>query len=179
MARYAAQAILLGVTVAITTAAPAGAQTYRLTDHRAYSREIADAAARHAVPERLVWAVIRAESGFDPRAVSRQGARGLMQLMPPTAQWLLQREPSPPKIRPAQLFNPVLNIELGTSYLAQLMGRFDGDLTRALIAYNAGPATARALQRGSKSWHRLHAYPRNVLATYKALLTAPQQVAAR
>src|SRR2546426_1845698 len=59
MARYAAQAILLGVTVAITTAAPAGAQTYRLADHRAYSREIADAAARHAVPERLVWAVIR------------------------------------------------------------------------------------------------------------------------
>ena len=85
MARYWAQAILLGVTVAITTAAPAGAQTYKLADHHAYSREIAEAAARHAVPERLVWAVIRAESGFDARAVSRQGARGLMQLMPETA----------------------------------------------------------------------------------------------
>src|SRR5437773_11906987 len=88
MARYWAQAILLGVTVAVTTAAPAGAQTYKLADHHAYSREIAEAAARHAVPERLVWAVIRAESGFDPRAVSRQGARGLMQLMPETAAML-------------------------------------------------------------------------------------------
>ena len=134
---------------------------------------------RNGLDPALVAAVIQVESHFDPFAVSTVGARGLMQLMPPTAQWLLQRDPSPPKIRPTQLFNPVLNIELGTSYLAQLMGRFDGDLTRALIAYNAGPATARALQRGSKSWHRLHAYPRNVLATYKALLTAPQQVAAR
>ena len=134
---------------------------------------------RNGLDPALVAAVIQVESHFDPVAVSTVGARGLMQLMPPTAQWLLQRDPSPPKIRPTQLFNPVLNIELRTSYLAQLMGRFDGDLTRALIAYNAGPATARALQRGSKSWHRLHAYPRNVLATYKALLTAPQQVAAR
>jgi soluble lytic murein transglycosylase-like protein len=134
---------------------------------------------RNGLDPALVAAVIQVESHFDPFAVSTVGARGLMQLMPPTAQWLLQRDPSPPKIHPSQLFNPVLNIELGTSYLAQLMGRFDGDLTRALIAYNAGPTTARALQRGSRSWHRLHAYPRNVLAAYKALLTAPRQVAAR
>src|SRR5216110_3256455 len=97
MARYWAQAILLGVTVAVTTAAPAGAQTYKLADHHAYSREIAEAAARHAVPERLVWAVIRAESGFDPRAVSRQGARGLMQLMPETAAMLGVRDAFNPR----------------------------------------------------------------------------------
>src|SRR5215468_9403042 len=54
-------------------------------DSRAYSREIADASARYAVPERLIWAVIRVESDFDHRAVSRKGARGLMQLMPATA----------------------------------------------------------------------------------------------
>jgi soluble lytic murein transglycosylase-like protein len=134
---------------------------------------------RNGLDPALVAAVIQVESHFDPFAVSAVGARGLMQLMLPTAQWLLQRNPAPQKIRPAQLFNPVLNIELGTSYLAHLMERFDGDLTRALIAYNAGPSTARALQRGSRAWRRLHAYPRNVLATYKALLTAPQQVAAR
>jgi soluble lytic murein transglycosylase-like protein len=134
---------------------------------------------RNGLDPALVAAVIQVESHFDPFAVSAVGARGLMQLMPPTAQWLLQRDPSPPKIHPSQLFNPVLNIELGTTYLAHLMTRFEGDLTRALIAYNAGPTTARALQRGSRSWYRLHAYPRNVLAAYKALLTVPQQVAAR
>src|SRR5207249_1687717 len=126
MARYAAQAILLGVTVAITTAAPAGAQTYRLTDHRAYSREIADAAARHAVPERLVWAVIRAESGFDPRAVSRQGARGLMQLMPETAAMLGVRD----------AFNPRENIDAGVRHLRALIERFRNDLRLAIAAYN-------------------------------------------
>src|SRR5882672_11102398 len=134
---------------------------------------------RNGLDPALVAAVILVESRFDPFAVSRVGARGLMQLMPPTAQWLLEKDSEPMKIRPAQLFNPVLNIELGTSYLAQLMNRFDGDLTRALIAYNAGPSVARALRRGSKSWRRLETYPKNVLAAYKALLTAPEQVAAR
>src|SRR5882724_2627610 len=134
---------------------------------------------RNGLDPALVAAVILVESRFDPFAVSSVGARGLMQLMPPTAQWLLEKESEPMKIRPAQLFNPVLNIELGTSYLAQLMNRFDGDLTRALIAYNAGPSVARALRRGSKSWRRLETYPKNVLAAYKSLLTPPEQVAAR
>jgi soluble lytic murein transglycosylase-like protein len=134
---------------------------------------------RNGLDPALVAAVIQVESHFDPFATSIVGARGLMQIMPPTAQWLVQRDLGPQRIRPLQLFNPVLNIELGTSYLAHLMSRFDGDLTRALIAYNAGPGTARALQRGSPSWRRLHAYPRNVLAAYKAFLIGPQQVAAR
>gem|GEM_PF-1432482 len=134
---------------------------------------------RNGLDPALVAAVILVESRFDPFAVSSVGARGLMQLMPPTAQWLLEKDSEAMKIRPVQLFNPVLNIELGTSYLAQLMNRFDGDLTRALIAYNAGPSVARALRRGSKSWRRLETYPKNVLAAYKSLLTAPEQVAAR
>src|SRR5262249_36918271 len=124
-------------------------------------------------------AVIQVESHFDPFAVSSVGARGLMQLMPPTAQWLVSKDASPVRIRPTHLFNPVLNIELGTTYLAQLMKRFDGDLTRPLIAYNAGPSVARPLQHGSRSWRRLSVYPRNVLAAYKSVLPPPQQVAAR
>ncbi|HYS07857.1 MAG TPA: lytic transglycosylase domain-containing protein [Myxococcales bacterium] len=134
---------------------------------------------RNGLDPALVAAVIQVESHFDPFAVSSVGARGLMQLMPPTAQWLLEKDSSPARIRPSHLFNPVLNIELGTSYLAHLMARFDGDLYRALIAYNAGPSIARSLQHGSKSWRRLSAYPRNVLAAYKSVLTPPQQVAAR
>jgi len=134
---------------------------------------------RNGLDPALVAAVIQVESHFDPFAVSSVGARGLMQLMPPTARWLLEKGSDPARIRPSHLFNPVLNIELGTRFLAQLMNRFDGDLTRALIAYNAGPSVARSLQPGSRSWRRLSAYPRNVLAAYKTVLTPTQQVAAR
>ena len=136
-------------------------------------------ARRNGLDPALVAAVIQVESHFDPFAVSSAGASGLMQLMLPTARWLLEKGPEPKKVRPAHLFNPVFNIELGTGYLAHLMSRFDGDLTRALIAYNAGPRIARSLQRGSSSWRRLHAYPRNVLAAYKSFLLIPEQVAAR
>jgi soluble lytic murein transglycosylase len=136
-------------------------------------------ARRNGLDPALVAAVIHVESRFNPFAVSEVGACGLMQLMPPTAQWLLEKDAERLKIRPAHLFNPVLNIELGTSYLAQLMDRFDGDLTRALIAYNAGPGVARVLQRGSNSWRRLETYPKNVLSAYKAVLITPRQVAAR
>ena len=136
-------------------------------------------ARRNGLDPALVAAVIQVESHFDPFAVSSVGACGLMQLMPPTARWLLEKSSEPKQIRPAHLFNPVFNIELGAGYLAHLMSRFDGDLTRALIAYNAGPRIARSLQRGSSSWRRLHAYPRNVLAAYKSFLLMPEQVAAR
>jgi len=148
-------------------------------DRRRVMAAIVREARRNGLDPALVAAVIQVESRFDPFAISSVGARGLMQLMPPTAQWLLEKAAEPTRIRPTHLFNPVLNIELGTTYLAQLMSRFDGDLTRALIAYNAGPSVARALQPGSKSWRRLAAYPRNVLAAYKAVLMPPQQVAAR
>jgi len=134
---------------------------------------------RNGLDPALVTAVIQVESRFDPFAVSHAGACGLMQLMPPTAQWLREKSALPGRIRQAHLFNPVLNIELGTSYLAQLLDRFEGDLVRALIAYNAGPSVARSLQRGSRSWRRLEAYPKNVLAAYRTVLTVPQQVAAR
>ncbi|TMA32486.1 MAG: lytic transglycosylase domain-containing protein [Deltaproteobacteria bacterium] len=132
-------------------------------------------ARRNGLDPLLVAAVIQVESRFDPFAVSDAGACGLMQLMPPTAQWLAGET----SMRPAHLFNPVLNIELGTSYLAQLMANFGSDLNQALIAYNAGPAVAKSLKRGSRAWKRLEAYPKAVLAAYKALLTPPQTVASR
>jgi soluble lytic murein transglycosylase-like protein len=130
---------------------------------------------RNGLDPMLVAAVIQIESHFDPFAVSDAGACGLMQLMPPTAQWLTGET----RMRAAYLFNPVLNIELGTSYLAQLMKDFGGDLNQALIAYNAGPSVAKSLRRGSKAWRRLEAYPKAVLAAYKALLIPPQTVASR
>ena len=80
--------VLLAVSAVILVAAPAGAQTYSLVSPdgtvyftnlptRAYARDINEAAARYAVPERLIWAVIRAESGFEPRAVSRRATSSI------------------------------------------------------------------------------------------------------
>jgi soluble lytic murein transglycosylase len=97
--------------------------------------------------------------------------------MPPTAKDLFAGRKA--ALKAAHLFNPVLNIELGTAYVAQLLRRFDGDLQRALIAYNAGPSVARSLVKGSKSYRRLQAYPRAVLAAYRDLLLAQQAAPAR
>jgi soluble lytic murein transglycosylase len=145
-------------------------------DRRRVLAAIVREARRHGLDPLMVAAVIEIESRFDPFAVSEAGAYGLMQLMPPTAQELF---PAKKQFRVAHLFNPVLNVELGTAYLAQLVRRFDGDLQRALIAYNAGPSVARALVRGSKSHRRLQAYPRAVLAAYRDLLLAQEQAGTR
>ena len=77
----------------------------------------------------LVTSVIRAESGFNVRAVSPKGAQGLMQLMPQTASQLGVRN----------AFDPQANVEAGTRYLRELLERYDFDLIKALAAYNAGP----------------------------------------
>jgi soluble lytic murein transglycosylase len=135
-------------------------------------------ARRNGLDPLLVAAVIQVESHFDPYATSSAGACGLMQLMPATAQWLLPRDRDG-QLKAAHLFNPILNIELGSTYLAQLMERFDGDLNTALIAYNAGPGTARSLTRNGKAWKRLSVYPKAVLAAYHSLLTPPTAVASR
>jgi len=145
-------------------------------DRRRVLAAIVREARRHGLDPLMVAAVIEIESRFDPFAISQAGAYGLMQLMPPTAQELF---PGKRPFKIAHLFNPVLNVELGTAYLAQLLRRFDGDLQRALIAYNAGPSVARALVRGSKSHRRLQAYPRAVLAAYRDLLLAQEQAGAR
>jgi len=96
-------------------------------DTAPYLQEIRDAAERYGLPFKLVSAVIRAESGFNPRAVSPKGARGLMQLMPTTAATLGVRNS----------FDPRQNIEGGVRHLRSLIDRFI-NLPFALAAYNAG-----------------------------------------
>ena len=141
-------------------------------DRRRVLAAIVRESRRQGLDPLMIAAVIEIESHFDPFAVSPAGAYGLMQLMPPTAHELFTGRKT--SLKTAHLFNPVLNIELGTTYMGQLLRRFDGDLHRALIAYNAGPSVARALVRGSKSYRRLQAYPRAVLAAYRDLLLAQQ-----
>lgn len=98
------------------------------TGNRNLDGLIVYSAARHGVDPLLVYLVMREESGFNYRAVSRVGARGLMQLMPATAARLGVRN----------IHDPVENVEAGTRYLRGLIDMFGGDINLALAAYNAG-----------------------------------------
>ncbi|WP_051585943.1 lytic transglycosylase domain-containing protein [Caldanaerobius polysaccharolyticus] len=98
------------------------------TDQSLWSA-IQQISSRYGIDSSLVKAVIKQESGFNPRAVSNAGALGLMQLMPATARELGVKDP----------MNPVENIEGGVKYLKMLLDRFK-DVKKALAAYNAGPS---------------------------------------
>jgi soluble lytic murein transglycosylase-like protein len=102
---------------------------FRLPPDRAFDDLIREAAHKYSVSADLVKAVVRAESAFDPLAVSRVGAQGLMQLMPALARELGVTDP----------FDPRQNIMAGTRYLSQLLDSHNGDVVLALASYNAGP----------------------------------------
>jgi len=108
-------------------AAPAAESRY----DREIDRAVASASAVYPVPRELVKAVIRAESDFDARAVSRAGAVGLMQILPSTGRRL--------GIPVADLADPARNVEGGVRLLAVLLRRYRGDVVSALVAYNARP----------------------------------------
>lgn len=111
-----------------TSGTEAGWLSLPLPDLAPFTREIREAAHRYGVEEALIKAVIRVESGFNSRAVSPKGARGLMQLMPGTASMLGVRDS----------FDPRQNIDGGVRHLRGLIDRFGNDLKLALAAYNAG-----------------------------------------
>ncbi len=109
-----------------------------------------DAARDGSVPPELVRAVMREESGYRPEVISVVGARGLLQIMPDTGE-RLARELGLPSFAPDDLFDPRVNLRLGTHYLGELSAQFGGRLSAAVGSYNAGPnAVARWLaERGS------------------------------
>lgn len=116
-----------------------------------YEDLIAHYAREHNVSPALVKAVIHAESAFNPKAKSRVGAQGLMQLMPATAKELGVRSP----------FDPEQNIEGGVRYLAQMLRSFNQDVRLATAAYNAGPGTVRRY-RGVPDYAETRAYVERV-----------------
>ena len=119
---------------------------------------ILSASLRFNVDPDLIKAVIKVESDFDPKAVSRAGAMGLMQLMPATATTYNVRDP----------FNPHENIMAGVKHLSGLMDRFSGNLTLVLAAYHAGETRVRRYGKVPPI-KQTHHYIKKVLATYHAL----------
>jgi soluble lytic murein transglycosylase len=127
----------------------------RVPRHWKFDGLIGLTARQHQLQPALVKAVIAAESNFDPQAVSRKGAQGLMQLMPKTAAALGVEDP----------LRPIENVNGGSRYLRQMIDRY-GDLERALAAYNAGPS---AVDRygGIPPYPETRDYVRKVLTYYR------------
>ncbi len=126
------------------------------TNRKRFSRAIAAAARRYEVPEALIHAVITIESAYDPNAVSRAGAVGLMQLMPATAR----------RYGVANRRDPAANLSGGTRYLRDLLQRFDSNLELALAGYNAGENAVAKFGNRIPPFAETQSYVRKVLKLY-------------
>ena len=116
---------------------------------------VTDVSREHGVDPKLVDALVRVESGYDPKAVSRRGAMGLMQLMPDTARRLDVDDP----------FDPEDNVRGGVREFSRLVDRYSGNLQLALAAYNAGEG-AVARHRGIPPFPETQSYVAQVLTLY-------------
>ncbi len=138
-----------------------GQATYRWnTSGKDYDPHVKAAAQKYELPAALIKAVIAAESAFNPRAVSRKGAQGLMQLMPDTARDLAVHD----------VWDPAQNIDGGARYLRKLWTQYDGDLFRTLSAYNAGPEAVKRARGAIPNIAETQDYVRRVLALYQAYI---------
>jgi hypothetical protein len=126
---------------------------------------IIQTAIRYQIDPALVKAIIMAESGYNPRAISKKGAIGLMQLMPETAQ----------ELNVEDIFNPKHNIDGGVRYFKQLMNQFSGDLKLALAAYNAGSKAVRQY-KGVPPFKETQHYIKKVFEYYQLYKNQKEEV---
>jgi membrane-bound lytic murein transglycosylase MltF len=125
---------------------------------------VGSASHRYHLDPDLVNSVIRAESGFNPNAVSRKGAVGLMQLEPKTAAYL----------GVTNSFDPAANVEGGTRYLRELLVRYNFDLIKALAAYNAGPQRVEQYH-GVPPYYETQAYVSRIVRDFNRKKLAEQK----
>jgi len=130
-----------------------------------FSTALSRISAEHGVPPRLVQAIIQVESEGNPKAVSRKGAMGLMQLMPSVLKAYQVEDP----------FDPLANIDAGVRHLKYLLQEFPGNLSLALAAYNAGPGTVRKYG-GIPPFPETHKYLFRVLREYEGKGNDPETV---
>ncbi|HEY4968377.1 MAG TPA: lytic transglycosylase domain-containing protein [Steroidobacteraceae bacterium] len=121
---------------------------------------ISGAAKAATIQAALVRAVIVVESGFNPRAVSKKGAIGLMQLLPATAK----------RYGVKNIYDPEQNVRAGAHYLSDLLARFDSNLELALAAYNAGEEAVERYGRHVPPFRETMSYVPNVMRVYQRLL---------
>ncbi|WP_243457400.1 lytic transglycosylase domain-containing protein [Ottowia testudinis] len=158
------------------------------TGYKNVRQHIRAAAKAHQVDYELLKAVIAAESGFDPQAVSPKGAVGLMQLMPPTAaRYGVVADKEAHKDRKGQLLpartaeqkltDPQININTGTRYLAHLIKLFNGDTELAVAAYNAGEGAVQRAGNKIPNFKETQGYVKTVMGLYTVF--KPPQVMAQ
>ena len=127
-----------------------------------------EASGRYRLDPDFVTSVIKAESGFNVRAVSRKGALGLMQLMPGTAS----------QLGVSNAFDPQANVDGGTRYLRELLERYNFDMVKALAAYNAGPQRVEHFG-GVPPYSETRAYVARIVRDFNKKKTAKEKSTAR
>ena len=132
-------------------------------NRKRFASKIAEVASRYQVPEALIHAVIAIESAYDPNAVSRAGAVGLMQLMPATAK----------RYGVANRRDPSANLTGGIRYLKDLLLRFDSNLELALAGYNAGENAVEKFGNRVPPFAETRSYVRKVLELYSQQFAEP------
>jgi soluble lytic murein transglycosylase-like protein len=153
--------------IATPTEAVAGAAKVKSVDWLARSAQydgvISGAAKAATIQAALLRAVIVVESGFNPRAVSKKGAIGLMQLQPATAR----------RYGVKNIYDPEQNVRAGAHYLSDLLTRFDSNLELALAAYNAGEEAVERYGRHIPPYAETLNYVPSVMRVYQRLMSLP------